>query len=113
VYFQGCAKSRNEAIDIFFECAVGEVGAEDLANVSDAWARAGCDRVAGCGAKDGCVTESGVNVRCEAACREHVEVAVDGVMVKGDEGLVHGVGARVERMGLVAGMEPLLNILST
>jgi hypothetical protein len=61
-------------VDLFFECAMCEVGAEELEEVSDAGPRESCDRAAVGGEEDGCVLESGVGVDVEFAIGEHVEV---------------------------------------
>jgi hypothetical protein len=47
VYFRACVESDNEVVDLLFESAAGEIGAEvEFVEVSDEGAREGCDCVA-------------------------------------------------------------------
>jgi hypothetical protein len=61
-------------VDLFFEFAVCEVGAEELGEVSDSGAGESCDRAAVGGAETGCVVEGGVGVDGECTGGEHIEV---------------------------------------
>jgi hypothetical protein len=54
VYFRTCAESCDETVDLFFECAVGGVRADELVEASDALARHGCECVAVRGVENGC-----------------------------------------------------------
>jgi hypothetical protein len=72
-------------VDLFFECALCEVRAEALEEVSDAGAGESCDRAA-MHMTDGCVVEGGVGVDSKIAGGEHAEVWVDGVVFDGGEG---------------------------
>jgi hypothetical protein len=60
-------------VDIF-ECAVCEVGAEEVVEVTDAGALEGCNRASVRGATYGCVMEGGMGVDGGFAAVEHVKV---------------------------------------
>jgi hypothetical protein len=69
----GAARAElwDEVVDLFFECAVCKVGAEEVVHVSGAGGGEGYDYRATVGdAKDGCVLEGGVGVDGEVAFGE-------------------------------------------
>jgi hypothetical protein len=69
-------------VDLFFERAVCEVGAEELEEVSNAGTGEGCDCSAVWGVEGGSVVEVGVDVCGGCDGRDHVEVMTHGVVVE-------------------------------
>jgi hypothetical protein len=75
--FREGAEYGDEVVDLAPECAVCEVGPED---VSGEGAGEGCGCAIVGGIEDGCVMVGGVGVDGEFAGGAHVEVGVDGIV---------------------------------
>jgi hypothetical protein len=102
-------------VELFFDCAVCEVGAKELEEVLDAGAGEGCDRAAVGGTEGGCVVEGGqLKLKLFTTCTicaglQHVLYAP--VAISRPSQLCHSRNLQVWARPLTAWIRPLQRVL--